>query len=57
MAETNQNYAAVFVSIAAIIGLVILNIFSQDVPESVNFGLVGAALGASFDEVQKRFRK
>lgn len=57
MADSSQNYAAVIVSIAAITGIVILNIFSNEVPDSVNIGLIGAALGASFDEVQKRLKK
>lgn len=57
MADSQKDNTAVIVSVAAIVGLVILNIFAQEVPESVNFGLIGAALGASLDDIRNSIRK
>ena len=53
MADKNaKDYSATYVSIAAIAGLVILNIFSKEVPTFVNYGLIGAALGASIEDIR-----
>lgn len=48
----NQNKSATIVSVVAILALVILNIYSDEVPQSVNFGLIGAALGASIEDIR-----
>lgn len=53
MADKNaKDISSVLVSVAAIAGLVILNIFSHDVPAHVNYGLIGAALGASIEDIR-----
>lgn len=58
MAKDNEkDMSAVLVSVAAIFGLVILNIFSQEVPNHVNYGLIGAALGASIEDIRNWISK
>lgn len=44
------------VAVAAIIALVVLHLFSEnEVPQFVDWGLIGAALGAKIDDVKSWF--
>ena len=42
--------ASNIVAVSAIIGIVILNVYAEEVSEIVNIGLIGAALGAEVDD-------
>ena len=41
------------ITLAAITGLVVLNIFNPEAPTVVNYGLVGAALGAKIEDIRE----
>ena len=44
------------VAVTAIIALVVLHLFSQrEVPQFIDWGLIGAALGAKIDDVKTWF--
>lgn len=56
MADSKKDTTAVFVSIAGIIGLVVLNIFAVDVPMYVNIILGGAILGYTWEDIRDFLR-
>lgn len=55
MADATRNRDVV--AIAAIIGLVVLNIFAPQAPDLVNIGLIGAALGAKIEDLRSWYGK
>lgn len=61
MNEKQKNKIAstsgTFISLGAIIGLVVLNILNENVDFFVNLGLIGAILGANIEDVRRWFQK